>query len=512
MDSFLYYILKSTVCIGFLFLAFRLLMCREACFSLNRWILLAIIAGSILIPIIYQPRLHTPVRVELIPEFSSNHIQIENLTVAGHDDSTQDSAVDEQIGDELTIPLITILKYIYLSGMLIALVLLMRNIISVLLLLHKSTTVKIEGCRVLLSDRDIPSFAFAHSIVISRRDYDTYGSSILPHEKAHIRLKHFYDLMLLELVKVFHWFNPAVYAIIRNIKEIHEFQADAYTLHSGVDVSQYQLLLIKKCVGTKKFALANSFNHCQIKNRITMMNKQKTSKAWRWKVAIFFPMFALLLMAFGRRSADVPENPNGKERGQINAISEISQTPQQPTDRVIQIKSDGNYIGNKSRTLEEIIRKGMEWQKANNDWIRLQVDTSIPYSRVDEVREALNDAAVYHIVQSASGSDEIIYFAGDVNSTAKFKDRKWHDWFNNELDKLLGDKYNSIAYTIRYIFIIDKNGKVRDGHIVKPCDYPEINAAYKKILARIPDWYPAIRGGKPASVYYRGIHVQRVKN
>ena len=185
MDSFLYYILKSTVCIGFLFLAFRLLMCREACFSLNRWILLAIIAGSILIPIIYQPRLHTPVRVELIPEFSSNHIQIENLTVAGHDDSTQDSAVDEQIGDELTIPLITILKYIYLSGMLIALVLLMRNIISVLLLLHKSTTVKIEGCRVLLSDRDIPSFAFAHSIVISRRDYDTYGSSILPHEKAH---------------------------------------------------------------------------------------------------------------------------------------------------------------------------------------------------------------------------------------------------------------------------------------------------------------------------------------
>ena len=32
------------------------------------------------------------------------------------------------------------------------------------------------------------------------------------------------------------------------------------------------------------------------------MNKQKTSKAWRWKVANFLPLLALLLMAFGNRS------------------------------------------------------------------------------------------------------------------------------------------------------------------------------------------------------------------
>lgn len=31
-----------------------------------------------------------------------------------------------------------------------------------------------------------------------------------------------------------------------------------------------------------------------------MMNKSKTSKAWRWKVATFLPLLALLLMAFGK--------------------------------------------------------------------------------------------------------------------------------------------------------------------------------------------------------------------
>ena len=118
-----------------------------------------------------------------------------------------------------------------------------------MLLLRKSTILKIDGYRVMLSERNVPSFAFAHSIFISRNDYETYGSSILPHEQAHIRLNHFYDLMFLELVKVFHWFNPAVYGIIRHLKEIHEFQADDYTLHSGVEASQYKLLLIEKCVG-----------------------------------------------------------------------------------------------------------------------------------------------------------------------------------------------------------------------------------------------------------------------
>ena len=64
---------------------------------------------------------------------------------------------------------------------------------------------------------------------------------------------------------------------------VHEYQADESTLNNGIDATLYQLLIIEKCVGHKKFALANSFNHCQIKNRIVMMNKQKSNKAWRWK-------------------------------------------------------------------------------------------------------------------------------------------------------------------------------------------------------------------------------------
>ena len=234
------------------------------------------------------------------------------------------------------------------------------------------------------------------------------------------------------------------------------------------------------------------------------MNKQKNRKAWRWKVATFLPILAFLLMAFGKGNAELSKNPvlNGKKNEQINAASVASQSQRQSTDRVIHIKSGGNYIGNKLCTLEEIVKNGKEWQCTSNDFIHLQIDESIPYSRVDEVMSALENANVYHITQSFSGSDEIIYFAGDVTSMAKFKEGKWNDWFNDELDKLLDDKSKSLEYKIRFTFIIDKNGKVRDGHITKPCEYSEINAAYEKVLAQIPDWQPARRSGSPVNVYY----------
>lgn len=306
MNTFLIYILESTICISVFYLLFRLLMRKETSFAVNRATLLTIVLASVIVPLVQLPQLlQTPVHVELIPEFSENKIQIQNLP--GSENATSfevQPSVSEPAPstNELTIPLETLLRYFYLAGVLVALLLFIRNMIQIFLLSRKATVQQMDGYRLLIVDREVPSFAFGRTVVISQTDYDAHGPAILAHEQAHIRQKHFVDLLLLELVKTLHWFNPAVYALIGDMKEIHEFQADEQTLHSGIDAKQYQLLIIQKGVGPRRFALANSFNHCQIKKRITMMNKQKTSKAWRWKVATFLPLLALLLMAFGNRS------------------------------------------------------------------------------------------------------------------------------------------------------------------------------------------------------------------
>jgi hypothetical protein len=358
-----------------------------------------------------------------------------------------------------------------------------------------------DGYRLLVIEKEIAAFSFGRYVILSQRDYEEHRQTLLAHEQAHIRLYHFFDLLLLETVRIFHWFNPAIYWLIKDLKEIHEFQADDYTLTNGIDATQYQLLIIQKGVGSERFALANSFNHCQIKKRITMMNKSKTNKAGSWKVATFLPLLALLLMAFGKRGENVPEKINLP--GKVTAPSVIVPKQNELTNQIIEIKKEGNYIDNKLCTLQEIAKKGQEWNKASNKWILLMVDESISLNRIDEVREALADASVNFVTQSIVNSDDIVFFAGDVSESAKFTQGKWGDWMMNKLNNSPEIKANIGKYKLTYSFIIDRDGKVKNAHLIKQCNIPEVNAAYEKILAQIPDWEPARRGSSKVSVYYR---------
>ena len=361
MNTFLIYILESTICISVFYLLFRLLMSKETSFAVNRATLLTIVLASVVVPLVQLPQLmQTPVHVELIPEFSENKIQIQNLPATENATSFEvQSVVPEStpVTNELTIPLETLLRYFYLAGALIAFLLFIRNIIQIFLLSRKATVQQMDGYRLLIVDREVPSFAFGRSVVISQTDYEAHGSAILAHEQAHIRLNHFVDLLLLELVRTIHWFNPAVYALIGDMKEIHEFQADEQTLHSGIDATQYQLLIIQKGVGPRRFALANSFNHCQIKKRITMMNKQKTSKAWRWKVATFLPLLALLLMAFGNRSELPIEKNTLDERLSVHQ-SRLENDVKPATSELVPTTSEKSPIQNsKKKQTENTVQK-----------------------------------------------------------------------------------------------------------------------------------------------------------
>jgi beta-lactamase regulating signal transducer with metallopeptidase domain len=460
--------------------------------------LLLIVLASAIIPFIYLPQPILPVLpFKLAPIFQSNTIleeplQTNEIPVASYSTVTTSDTIQP-----IVISTKTIVLFVYLAGVFISLLLFVYSISSVLLLIRKSRKTDLSGIRLMIVNDDIPAFSFKSYILISQHDYDNNSEAILTHELSHIRQGHFYDLMLMELVKIIYWFNPLVYRMDSDLKDIHEFQADEHTLNSGIDAIKYQLLIIQKCVGQQQFALANSFKHCQIKNRITMMNKSKTNKAWCWKVATFLPLIALLLMAFGKMGEIEPEKINLPEK--IIAPPVVNQKQNEQFKQKIEIKKDGNYIDNKLCSLEEIAKKGQEWYKTSNDWIFLSIDESIPLSRIDEVREALTHN--YWVIQSTVNSDDLVYFMGDVSESAKFKQGKFSDWITNQLTNYPEAKSKGREYTVSYSFIIDKNGKVRDAHITKMSDSPEVNAAYEKILAQIPDWEPAMRGSAKVSVY-----------
>ncbi len=171
-----------------------------------------------------------------------------------------------------------------------------------------------------------------------------------------------------------------------------------------------------------------------------MMNKSKTSKAWCWKVAAFLPLLALLLMAFGKRDETII--PDSSLPVSAVAPSEPVQDQFAQFKQKIEIKKDGNYIDKKLCSLQEIAVKGQEWYKGSNEWIFLLIDESIPLSRVDEVREALTHN--YWVVQATAGSDDLVYFAGDVSDMAKFTQGKFGDWLSIQLKNFPEIQYKGV--------------------------------------------------------------------
>ena len=137
-------------------------------------------------------------------------------------------------------------------------------------------------------------------IVLSEKDYAESGETILTHERAHITNLHSWDLILADLCVFFQWFNPAAWLLKQELQNIHEYEADEWVINHGIDAKKYQLLLIKKAVGTRLYSMANNLNHSNLKKRITMMIKKKSNPWACMKYLYILPLATIAVAAFAR--------------------------------------------------------------------------------------------------------------------------------------------------------------------------------------------------------------------
>ena len=115
----------------------------------------------------------------------------------------------------------------------------------------------------------------------------------------------------------------------QSYSEIHEYSADCTVLRSGADAREYQRLLIRKAAGTAFHSIANSFNHSNLKNRITMMLQNQTSKGAYAKSLSLLPVLACLLFVFSA-SRPAPEDKvseNFPDSQQSPAVEMPGQSP-----------------------------------------------------------------------------------------------------------------------------------------------------------------------------------------
>ena len=302
---FLIYMLKTALCLSVFYLFYRFWLSKETFHRFNRMVLIGLILVAFVIPSLkVSQNFHLP-QIEQV--FERLNIP-EEETEQEHDLQKMEQVTTTTLHTQLekersdfTILTLGNLGFLYLGG---ALLLLLRYIFSIACiyrLIRNSEKKCWKGkIRLVVHQQNVAPFSWRHYIVLSRQDLEEYGEEIIAHEYAHIMHKHFRDLLLAEICLLFQWFNPAMWLFRKELKTVHEFEADESVLKAGIDAKKYQLLLIQKTVGTRLYSMVNSFDHSSLKKRITMMLKKK-SNPWKLsKYLIVFPLAAITAVLFAR--------------------------------------------------------------------------------------------------------------------------------------------------------------------------------------------------------------------
>ena len=112
---------------------------------------------------------------------------------------------------------------------------------------------------------------------------------------------------------VFQWFNPFVWQMRKALKTTHEYIADRQVIDKGFERFEYQALLLKQVIGYHSVELVNNFNLKPIKNKIAMMNKNKSGLPAKLKAMLVAPFAILVFFLFADFTL------KGKER-EANAV------------------------------------------------------------------------------------------------------------------------------------------------------------------------------------------------
>lgn len=277
-------IMVSAVLLGFYFLFLE----KEKMFRFNRFYLLTALVFSYAVPwmVVTLPAAdHTAALLVAEPSVS----QMVGLT------SEKKAWNWDQAG-----------LWIYIS---VTLCFLGNFLVSLLKIINlKGCDHNIHSFKIRILDRSHTAFSFWNTMYISA-DYmrdKQIEKRIFLHEKAHLRQKHSLDLIFIQLLMVFSWFNPLLWGYRKAMVNNHEFLADEEVLQSETDIRSYCNLILHESMLQQRFPLVNSFNFNSTKKRFSMMNTQKT-KMTNLKKVMTFPLFVgLAVWSVQKIHATVP--------------------------------------------------------------------------------------------------------------------------------------------------------------------------------------------------------------
>ena len=496
MTDFLIYDLKVAAWIAVFYMFYRLMLSRETFHRVNRIVLLATAVVSFMLPFCVIT-LHETV-VMPAPQAS---VEVGNMV----------AEVAEPV-----VPLWqSLLPYVFTIGVVITLGHTLWSIFRIMRLIKKSEQhPQADGIVVCVTgNAQMSPFSWMHYIVMNRRDYEEQDAAILAHERGHIRLRHSWDVVLVDMLTALQWFNPAMWMLRMDLRAIHEYEADAAVLSQGINARQYQYLLVTKAAGIGGYSIANGISHSTLKNRIHMMLHKKSSNSHLLKLLALVPIVGITLAINAEKVQNIVYTPANNVPDAVTTATEQAPAVQEDTKTytvrgVVKDKEKKDPIvgavirvnGSKKGTVTD--RNGEFSLKAKKG-DRIEV-MYVGYASGSIV---INDPQTkYDLRLQKDGSD-----ASNTNDNAFDVVEQMPEFPGGQIAML-----NFLSKNIRYpeaahkagiqgrvvaTFVVEKDGSISNAKVMRSID-PLLDAEALRVISSMPNWIPGKQDGKPVAVKY----------
>ncbi|MEY8758103.1 M56 family metallopeptidase [Chryseobacterium tongliaoense] len=358
---------------------------------------------------------------------------------------------------------------------------------------------KLNGKRVnylnyktIITEDSLSPFSFWNTIYIGKNYFknNEIDSRIFLHEKSHLDQKHSLDLLFIEILKIFTWFNPAIYFYKKAMVTNHEFLADESVLKINSNIKDYQRLILQEVISNQNYNLSHTFNFNNTKKRFIMMNTKK-SNLTGIKKAVSIPVLVIVFGLFVQKT--YASNPGLSLNDSEKSLNELKES----ISALKVIPTNGNQIvsdtipakkNKKASTKTEIKNKNKEKSppppppSSGTRKVNTKSDTNVPpppppsVSRTADLKPAEYPGGVNQLRSNVASNFDSSVFTGKEKGMLKSE----------------------------ALISIDKNGKVTD--IKTTGSSEKFNAETYRVLKQATDnvvWAPAQKDGEPVAYQYR---------
>ena len=308
------YLLLATIGTVLFFGSYWLLMRRETRFTMVRYYLLGTLLLSLLLPFIHLPLIRqanydgnnaeatAQLAYSTTPEgmamtYISTKGGVSEIKLAQDNNGMRRISLSEG-GTTPTIldKVVDILPIIYWIGVATTMILLTIRLARLQRHLGRLQYKMQDGVKVSVLNDDTPAYSFGKHVVLGRNGFNpTEMQQLIGHEMVHVRQRHTLDLLLSEVVKVILWFNPFVYLYQRELKRVHEYQADNAMLATD-NGAAYAELFYHQVSGKPYSAIGNTFDYSLVKKRIAMMARRRSRHGGLLPLVVLPIAFVVLLV------------------------------------------------------------------------------------------------------------------------------------------------------------------------------------------------------------------------